>query len=663
MIRLLLATAILSLATTATVHAQTWAEVNAGDLPRTAELTVGNGVLSRIQGTLSPDADVDMYVIRVDDPATFSCSTVGGAAYDTQLWMFSLDGRGISFKDDDTSILQSTLTGAFLAEPGKVLIAVARYNNDAEDGAGNELWLDAPFTLERAPDGPGALSPVSAWDGATAGPAGAYTLLLTGASFAAPVVVDQPVVAWAWVNPGVAASFIPSQQYQFNPSGRLITVDRLAPGRFRVDIPDVGTPAGVVHATAYGGNHSAVVSYWTLTGTTLNAFIEIFDGTPAGAMVDAPFTLMYRRGGTPDRREAYLWASDAGSPGPYSPPSLYRWNGTRPIPTISRVPFTVGVYAVTLPGLGAAGPEFGSVQVSAYSGFADAGTLRRAKVDSWSHTGGNVVVTVRTYDEFGAAVNAMFTLSYSEVAAPVPAHLGSGAQVWANDAANPGPYVPHPFWTDSNGTLGPINAETITRILPGQYDVYLPNLAPSNSSIAIATAYGSNPRRAAIGFWGPFGTGTRVRVSTYNSSGVSEDSQFTLLYLTNRAAGVAASNSVICGGCHGLVLNATNRPVVGGGWNLQLTGLPAGVTLTALLVGASTGNTALAPLGAPDCLLCTSAEVVQLLAPPGVYAVPIPPGVALLGAQLHCQGAAFALGINPLGAATSNGLRGLIGDV
>lgn len=158
---------------------------DAGELPGTADVTTGVGAIAEIRGTLDASDDVDMFLVNVYDPASFSASTVGGAAFDTQMWMFKPDGTGISFKDDDPGTLRSTLTGQFLTGPGPVMIAVSRYNNDAQDANGDNLWNSSPFAVERQPDGPGAANPIASWNGSASGSAGAYTIYLAGAEFAA----------------------------------------------------------------------------------------------------------------------------------------------------------------------------------------------------------------------------------------------------------------------------------------------------------------------------------------------------------------------------------------------------------------------------------------------------------------------------------------------
>jgi hypothetical protein len=114
-------------ALTATALAQVWSEQgDAGDLPETAQST-GNGALAQIQGNLSAD-DVDMYAIYITDPANFSASTVGGATFDTQLWLFDSDGKGVVFNDDAvgttaTTIAHRQLVRLFDGSPSRDLLS------------------------------------------------------------------------------------------------------------------------------------------------------------------------------------------------------------------------------------------------------------------------------------------------------------------------------------------------------------------------------------------------------------------------------------------------------------------------------------------------------------------------------------------------------------
>ncbi|GIV05766.1 MAG: hypothetical protein KatS3mg016_1341 [Fimbriimonadales bacterium] len=167
---------------------------DAGDLPATAQLvtlpdqTPCTTPVNRIRGNLDA-SDVDMYVIYISDPAAFSASTVGGASFDTQLWLFNCDGTGVAFNDDSTDV-QSTIDGlnnlSCAPQPGVYLLAISRYNRDAIDSSGQLLWNNSPFTGVRCPDGPGAANPIANWTGTTSA-AGQYIITLQGAYF----VTDQ----------------------------------------------------------------------------------------------------------------------------------------------------------------------------------------------------------------------------------------------------------------------------------------------------------------------------------------------------------------------------------------------------------------------------------------------------------------------------------------
>lgn len=183
-------TAIAGLAVATAAQAQVWVEIPdapAAAVPTPApQLTVGLGALTSIVG--GPNAapgtadTVDTFCIYIPDPAAFSATTVGGATWDTQLFLFSYapSGMGVTFNDDSTG-LQSTLTGAFLPGPGMYAIAISRYDCDPLNAAGAEIWLDSPFGVERAPDGPGAPGPVAGWSAGT--DIASYTIFLTGAFY------------------------------------------------------------------------------------------------------------------------------------------------------------------------------------------------------------------------------------------------------------------------------------------------------------------------------------------------------------------------------------------------------------------------------------------------------------------------------------------------
>jgi hypothetical protein len=161
---------------------------DAGDLPVLAQVPHGVGALGAIAGDLSA-SDVDMYAFDICEPSAFSATTVGGTTTDTQLFLFDSSGRGVAFNDDSSATLQSTITSLFVPGAGSYYLAVSRFDRDAIDEGGMALWLDTPYGVERAPDGPGALNPVAGWDATTVA-AGGYRIALAGACFRAAVGCD-----------------------------------------------------------------------------------------------------------------------------------------------------------------------------------------------------------------------------------------------------------------------------------------------------------------------------------------------------------------------------------------------------------------------------------------------------------------------------------------
>ncbi|MBK8916068.1 MAG: DVUA0089 family protein [Phycisphaerales bacterium] len=176
-----------------------WAEVGeAGELLSTANITVGVGALTGITGTLNAGTEdlVDMYCIRIPDPSIFGATTVGGASFDTQLFLFDANGRGVTFNDDAASsgTLQSTITGQFVPAPGIYFLAISRFDRDPVDANEAALWLDTPFNTERAPDGPGAANPLLEWSGG-GGSAGSYRIELRNAAFHVPEPASLSLLA------------------------------------------------------------------------------------------------------------------------------------------------------------------------------------------------------------------------------------------------------------------------------------------------------------------------------------------------------------------------------------------------------------------------------------------------------------------------------------
>jgi hypothetical protein len=163
------------------------AGINPAESIANANVPSGSGTLSTITGSISAN-QADLYRIQICDPANFSASTVGGATFDTQLFLFRADGTGVTSNDDEvgTTSLQSVLTNQFVSdEPvGEYVLAITRFNRDPISDpcvATSTLWTLAT----RAEGEPSNPAPLASWTGAVALPTDpAYTISLSGACYA-----------------------------------------------------------------------------------------------------------------------------------------------------------------------------------------------------------------------------------------------------------------------------------------------------------------------------------------------------------------------------------------------------------------------------------------------------------------------------------------------
>lgn len=639
------------------LSAQTWTEsaAGAGQTWSTSETPLGSGPLTRIQGTIAAGQAADIYLVRVDDLATFQVSSVGGANFDTQLWMFGVDGVGLAHRDDDAGSALSTLTGFGPFGPGSVLIAISEYDNDPLDQAGNQLWNDTPFDTERWPDGPGALHPFTQWSG-TSSTARPYTLTLRGASFAAELNPTEAQVAFAWVENPSTTGPAPNLSYQHTPSGELIVTERLGVGYCRVLLPGHLGAGGNLQVTSAefpgASNYLTVVENFLLFAGKLSCEVKTFDA--AGQFVDGDFNFVYRVGGHPTDRTAYLWAN-LPTAASYTPATNYAFNGNRGNPTIVRT--GVGAYSVTLPGL-ATSAVGGHVQVTPIA----INLPSRAQVGSWGPVGSDMRIDVRTFDGAGFATDRMFLLSYTETAAVQAPYLGSGAHLWANNPTQSS-YVPSSLYQASNGTTAAASPITITRAGIGTYDVVLPT---HQAAFGIPTVgiYGTAPGTARIRDWvsTPAG-GTSIRVECTSPNYTLSDRQFVLQFHSVRPAGTPARNDVLGGSCNGSTLRGITRPRLGASWELALDSLPPAATLGFIILGFGNPNLPLDGLGLPGCVLHADLTLLGAFVGNPALQLNVPNSLSLVGAELHAQAGAFEPTLNAFGAGLGNGIRGVIGDV
>ena len=173
-------------ALTATALAQWTEQGDAGDLPETAQATGTdtNTPLSSISGSLDAN-DVDMFAIYIADPSAFRAETnTSTTNFDSQLWLFDVNGNGIVHDDDSAGSLRSRITNAnnCIPGPGIYYIAISRYNRDPRDCDDNAIWTGTANACAVA-----GRSRVASWTGSTS--AGTYQIVLQGA-FTAPLGAD-----------------------------------------------------------------------------------------------------------------------------------------------------------------------------------------------------------------------------------------------------------------------------------------------------------------------------------------------------------------------------------------------------------------------------------------------------------------------------------------
>lgn len=128
-------------------------------------------------------------------------------------------------------------------------------------------------------------------------------------------------------------------------------------------------------------------------------------------------------------------------------------------------------------------------------------------------------------------------------------------------------------------------------------------------------------------------------------------------------SGTVAVNTSYGVGCGGLTITGLTRPVTATDWNLELSNMPAGTVVAALLFGIANPNLALGAL-APGCTQYSSVSGVILL-PTSMptYNFVIPNNSIFIGFDVFSQGVALVPGANPLGVSMSEGLLGTVGDI
>ena len=186
-------------------NAATFNEVgDAGNLPSTAQTTTNtNETFNEIRGALSPTTGdgEDLFKIFINGGGDFSAKTIGGVAFDSELFLLDASGHGVYSNDDTTGFL----TPSFLPPNTALTPLTAGFYYlgitqccDQPLSAGGAIFagLDggSSHLIVGGPTGAGGNSPITGYshvfDQTPGG--GPYTIFLTGAQLAPALPVPEP---------------------------------------------------------------------------------------------------------------------------------------------------------------------------------------------------------------------------------------------------------------------------------------------------------------------------------------------------------------------------------------------------------------------------------------------------------------------------------------
>lgn len=185
---------------------------DAGSTPATAQPVSGTASTTRVKGELTATADAndfeDMFLICITDPSAFS-ATVDPVStnFDTQLWLFKLDGKGLLGNDNDAGSFPTVYSkllpnatdgsGATIPGPGLYLLAISSKAN-VPMSQGGKIFHDPTIAgIEiTGPDGPGGNLPIQGWSQGEGTVGGTYAIDLTGVKpFEVPCGINCPLGA------------------------------------------------------------------------------------------------------------------------------------------------------------------------------------------------------------------------------------------------------------------------------------------------------------------------------------------------------------------------------------------------------------------------------------------------------------------------------------
>jgi hypothetical protein len=359
---------------------------------------------------------------------------------------------------------------------------------------------------------------------------------LTSAAYRA---APQRALGWVWTdqeNSPVNVAYSPSPYYQFNRnySGAPATnsVTRLALGQYRVDFKNFQVFGGTAHVTAYGGNHTCKVRYWS---SDVSVYVNCF--APNGQPVNGKFSALFYKddpNAPTDRSNAYIWNHNASAPlGCETMNNGYQFNSKRSPIQICRN--AEGVYTALLHNMRAGvNGKLGTVQITAYG--ADS---TRCHVGNWGFASEAMMVPVYCF-KGATPTNSQFTLSYSREAGQFAtinrserleawhAYHFTNNQGYPDQSSNSygAPFVAdasYPRFTSNNG----------------EYQTFLPGVKAYGSSNVQITGYTLGVGKYCnVMSWYEAPGGTQVNTQCFNSDGsifaLNPGHYFNVLYQTDQ---------------------------------------------------------------------------------------------------------------------------------
>ncbi|GAA4457906.1 hypothetical protein GCM10023170_054940 [Phytohabitans houttuyneae] len=331
--------------------------------------------------------------------------------------------------------------------------------------------------------------------------------------------------AFVWANQPSSASYTPDTFYQWNSTAATVQIIRQGTGDYMVQLFGLaGTEqaaglvaGGHVQVTMHGQTtNRCKVGDWFMFSTS-ELRVRVLCHTTAGAAVDNRFSMLYYNYETVRAVDmGYAWVSASGSA-----PTLWQANSSAAT-AVNTVTHTAGsgIYTVLFPGLTDGN---GNAQVTAVGGGSE-----YCKIRSSSVVAAGAQVVVGCHNAAGTLVDAAFDVAYTAGAVPSDGHGAYGTAHLSSSTA----------WYNLNNRFntsgGVVQARRTPGTSAGTYEVRLGNQVDFDDTNTIVTAIGTSGTTCGIEFWVASGSDTLVQVSCRSPAGTPINSQFSLLFTTNR---------------------------------------------------------------------------------------------------------------------------------